>query len=87
MALLHAPRDPPISLVDPLITARPARYGGGWMPLILAAIISVAIMAMLLPRSAAVVGDNTSAGVATVQAVTPAPSPTTEPRPTQAPIQ
>jgi len=48
---------------------------------------AIGIMAMFFPRSFAVVGDATNTGPSTVQTVTPAPSPTTEPRPTQAPVQ
>ena len=55
------------------------------LPLIVAAAIAVALIAMMYPRTATDrVGDTTNTGPS-VQTVTPAPSPTTEPRPTQAP--
>ena len=93
MALYNAPRDPPLSVLKPsddpplsLIAARPARYGGGWIPLILAALISVGIMALIFPRSVAVVGDSTSFGASKVQTFAPGPVPVTERRPAPAPI-
>ena len=68
------------------------------LPLILAAAIAVALIAMMYPRTTTErVGDTNNAGPS-VKTVIPAPSPstsppvptpspTTEPRPTQAPIQ
>jgi hypothetical protein len=91
MALYNPPLEPRIPLRD---EDRPARYGGGWLPLIVAAIISVVILAIVFPHSFGIVGINPPA-VKTVTAqpssdiavVAPMPGPTTEPRPTQAPIQ
>ena len=55
------------------------------LPLIVAAAIAVALIAMMYPRTGTErVGDTNNAGPS-VQTVTPAASPTTEPRPTQAP--
>lgn len=55
------------------------------LPLLVAAAIAVALIAMMYPRTTTErVGDTTNTGPS-VQTVTPAPSPTTEPRPTQAP--
>jgi hypothetical protein len=84
MALYNAPRDPRIDLDGPVLVDRPARYGGGWFPLILAALISTAILAMFYPRSLAVVGDSTS--FSKVQIFAPGPVPVTERRPAPAPI-
>ena len=55
------------------------------LPLLVAAAIAVALIAMMYPRTTTErVNDTTNTGPS-VQTVTPAPSPTTEPRPTQAP--
>ena len=69
------------------------------LPLLVAAAIAVALIAMIYPRTSTDrVGDTTNTGPS-VQTVTPTPSPspapttdptpspTTEPRPTQAPIE
>ena len=90
MALYNASRDPPLSVINPndpplsLITDRPARYGGGWIPLIVAAIVTVGIMALIFPRSLAVEGDSTS--FTKVQTFAPGPVPVTDRRPAPAPI-
>jgi hypothetical protein len=92
----NSPRDPRIDTNDPsLIDRRPSRYGGGsLLPLLLAAAIAVAIIAMFYPRSAPVVSDSTHPGPSMAQPVEPTPStaPTvapapvpSDPRPTQAP--
>ena len=69
---------------DPLRRSTP--FGrNNVLPLLVAAAIAVALIAMMYPRTSTDrVGDTTNTG-ASVQTVTPAPSPTTEPRPTQAP--
>jgi hypothetical protein len=69
---------------DPLTPRRPTAYGG-WLPLAFAAAVVLAIIALMYPRTTPDrTGDTTNAGPS-VQTVTPAPSPTTEPRPTQVP--
>ena len=92
MALHNPPLEPRIPLAD---ADRPARYGGGWLPLIVAAIVAVVTLGIVFPNSFGIVGPNPRPMVKTVTAqptsdtavVAPMPSPTTEPRPTQAPIQ
>jgi hypothetical protein len=54
------------------------------LPLIVAAAVAIALIALMLSRTATHRVDDTNAGPS-VQTMTPAPSPTTEPRPTQAP--
>ena len=77
-------RDPRRSQNDP--TRRSTPFGrNNMLPLLVAAAIAVALIAMMYPRTSTDrVGDTTNTGPS-VQTVTPAPSPTTEPRPTQAP--
>ena len=88
MALYNAPRDPPLSLINPndpplsLIAHRPAH--GSWVPFIVAAIVAVGIMALIFPRSLAVEGDSTS--FTKVQTFAPGPVPVTERRPAPTPI-
>lgn len=90
MASYNAARDPPLSVLHPddpplsLMTDRPARDGGGWIPLIVAAIVAVGIMAMIFPRSFAVLGESTS--FSKVQTFAPGPVPVTDRRPAPAPI-
>jgi hypothetical protein len=98
MALYNRPRDPHFDPNDPNYLDHPSAIAGTLLPLILAAAIAVAVIAMFYPRTTTDrVGDANNAGPA-VQTVTPAPSPstspavptpnpTTEPRPTQAPIR
>jgi hypothetical protein len=98
MALYNRPRDPRLDPSDPNYVDRPSAFGGTLLPLILAAAIAVAVIAMFYPRTTTDrVGDTNNAG-SPVQTVTPSPSPstspalptpnpTTEPRPTQAPIR
>ena len=63
MALYNAPWDPPLSVISPndpplsLSADRPAH--GSWIPLIVAAIVAVGIMALIFPRSLAVEGVRT----------------------------
>ena len=88
------PRDPNA----PVARGRPKESFGGWLPLALAAAVAIAAIAWMYPRTTSDrAGDTTNTGPS-VQTVIPAPSPdtavvepmpspTTEPRPTQAPIQ
>ena len=78
------PRDPRRNLDDPVRRSTP--FGrNNMLPLLVAAAIAVALIAMMYPRTTTErVNDTTNTGPS-VQTVTPAPSPTTEPRPTQAP--
>ena len=55
------------------------------LPLIVAAAIAVVLIAMVYPRTSQDRVGDTNNAAPSVQTVTPAPSPTTEPRPTQAP--
>ena len=92
MALYNPPLEPRITRDD---ERRPARYGASWLPLIASAIVAVVVMAIVFPHSFGIVGINPRPTVQTVTdqptsetaVVAPMPSPTTEPRPTQAPIQ
>jgi len=78
------PRDPN----EPVALGRPPAYLGGWLPLVFSAAVALAIMAMFMPGIPTVVGGTTIGSPPTDTAVvSPMPSPTTEPRPTQAPIQ
>jgi hypothetical protein len=91
-----ASHNPPL---EPRITAdderRPARSGSSWFPFIVSAIVAVVIMAIVFPHSFGIVGINPRTSVQTVAnqptsettVVAPMPGPTSEPRPTQAPIQ
>jgi hypothetical protein len=72
------PRDPNA----PVPRGRRAQSFGGWLPLVFAAAVTIAVIALVYPRVTQT-GD-TNAGPS-VQTITPAPSPTAEPRPTQAP--
>ena len=93
MALYHRPRDHH----DPTLLGGSRYDGSALLPLILAAAVVVALIIMFYPDTSSRVGDTNSAGLS-VQTVTPSPSPstaplvptplpTTEPRPTQAPIR
>jgi hypothetical protein len=100
MALYDRPHDPaPTDPRHPRLTGRPSMGlgPGSALPLIVAAAVAIALLAMLYPNSGGRVGDANNAGPS-VQTVTPSPSPTTspaiptptpttEPRPTQAPIR
>ena len=55
------------------------------LPLLVAAAIAVALIAMMYPRMTTERVNDTNNTGPSVQTVTPAPSPTSEPRPTQAP--
>jgi hypothetical protein len=84
--------NPPLPLDDQL---RPAQSRTSWLPLIAACIAAVVLMAVVFPHSFGIVGLNPRPALQTVTAqptpetavVAPMPSPTSEPRPTQAPIQ
>jgi hypothetical protein len=88
MALYNAPRDPPLSVISPndpplsLSADRPAH--GSWIPLIVAAIVAVGLMALIFPRSLAVEG--VSPSFTKVQSFAPGPVPVTERRPAPTPI-
>ena len=75
--------DPRRNLNDPMTPRRPSAFAG-WMPLALAAAVALAMIALMYPRSAPDRVGDTNAGPS-VKTVTPTPSPSTEPRPTQAP--
>ena len=76
--------DPRRNPDDPVRRSTPVGRNN-MLPLLVAAAIAVALIAMMYPRTSTDrVGDTTNTGPS-VQTVTPAPSPTTEPRPTQAP--
>lgn len=79
------------------VAPAPVWYESTLLPLILAAAIVIALIAMFYPGSDGRVGDTNNAGPS-VRTVTPAPSPstspavptptpTTDPRPTQGPIE
>ena len=76
-------RDLRRDLDDPADAQRPTVLSDIVQPLILAVVLAVIVIVMAYRGPAERVGD-TNAGPS-VQTVTPAPSPTTEPRPTQAP--
>jgi hypothetical protein len=80
---LYEQHDPRARAGDPGYARRPSPLSTGAVVLIFAAIVAVLMFAVLYPGSASSVG-GTSTGPS-LQTVTPAPSPTTEPRPTQAP--
>ena len=81
----ETPRDPRIDANDPVALRRPSASFGGWLPLVLSIAVVAAVLAMFYPSTTTErVNDTTNTGPS-VQTVTPAPSPTTEPRPTQAP--
>ena len=89
---LYTPLETHIPLNDQL---RTARNGGGWLPLIASCIVAVVILAIVFPHSFGITVINSRPTVQTVMAqpasdtavVASMPSPTTEPRPTQAPIR
>ena len=80
------PRDPREPNV-PVVRGRPGESFGGWLPLIIAAGIAAVVIAMMYPRTTPERVGGTNNDGPSVQTVTPSPPPTTEPRPTQAPIQ
>ena len=78
---------------EPVALTRPPEYLGGWLPLLLSAAIALAIMAMFMPGIPTIVS-NTQPTVQPIgqsptdtAVASPKPSSTTEPGPTQAPIQ
>jgi len=88
MALHHRSRDHH----DPTLLGGSRYDGSVLLPLILAAAIVAALITMFFPKTSNRVGDINSVG-SPVQTVTPStspmmpnPIPTTEPRPTQAPM-
>ena len=93
MALFNAPPALTSDPNEPVILGRPPAYLGGWLPLVFSAAVALAIMAMFMPGIPTVVGDTQSTAQTIgspptdTAVVSPMPSPTTEPRPTQAPIQ
>ena len=70
-------------LDDPAEPQRPSLLADIVQPLIVALVLATIVLVMTYQSPAERVGD-TNAGPS-VQTVTPAPSPSTEPRPTQAP--
>ena len=83
---LYDQRDQPAQVDDPAYArhaAGPALSTGAVLVFV-AAVIAVLMIAVFYPGGEGRVGDTSNSGP-TVQTVTPAPSPTTEPRPTQAP--
>ena len=80
MALYDERRDP----VDRTEPARAPLWAGNLIPILLAGAVALFVIAMMLPPSTPDRVGDTNAGPS-VQTVTPAPSPTIEPRPTQAP--
>jgi hypothetical protein len=72
-------------------------WGMSALPLIIAAVIAVLLLVMIMPSGRERVGDTTNTGPSvktvtttptpTTAPVVPGPTPTGEPRPTQAPIQ
>jgi hypothetical protein len=71
----NSPRDPRLDPANPNgLDGRPSPLAGNWLPLVVAAAIAVAMVAMFYPKSAPVVGDTTNAGPSMVQPVTPTPS-------------
>ena len=70
-------------LEDPAEPQRPS-LANTLLPLIVAAVLAIVVIAMVYRAPTAERVGDTNAGPS-IQTVTPAPSPTTEPRPTQAP--
>ena len=90
MALYNPPLEPRITPDD-----RPARYASSWLPFIVSAFVAVVMLAIVFPHSFGIVGINPRTTIQTVAnqptsettVVAPMPGPTSEPRPTQAPIR
>jgi hypothetical protein len=70
-------------LDDPAEPQRPSLLADILLPLVVAVVLAAIVIAMTYQRPGERAAD-ANAGP-TIQTVTPAPSPTTEPRPTQAP--
>jgi hypothetical protein len=95
MALFNAPPALASDPNEPVALGRPPEYLGGWLPLVFSAAVALAIMAVFYAVTSPV--GNTQIGTSNVNSdspsltntavVAPMPSPTTEPRPMQAPIQ
>ena len=92
----ESPRDPRIDPDEPVAQGRPLASFGGWLPLVLAAVVAAAVLAMVYPRVTTERVNNATNTGPSVQTVAPTPSPstsraaptpnpTTERRPTQAP--
>jgi hypothetical protein len=92
MALYNAPRRPSSA---PAALGRPREALGGWLPIIGAIVLTLFIMAVVFPHSFGILGINPRPSAQTVSVrpasdtavLAPMPSPTTEPRPTQGPIE
>ena len=75
----ETPRDPRLDQNDPVARGRPAASFGGWLPLVLAAVVAAAVLAVVYPRvTTDRAGDTTNTGPS-VQTVNPAPTPSTSP--------
>ena len=83
---LYEQHDPRAHVGDPNYAARSSALSTGAVVMFVAAVIAVLMIAVFYPGSESRVGDTNNAQPS-VQTVTPTPSPMTEPRPTQAPIQ
>lgn len=84
MALYDQHRDGQRDPTDPGYTRRSPLWVGNLIPILLAAAVVLIVIAMAYQQPTTERIGDTNAGPS-VQTVTPAPSPTTEPRPTQAP--
>ena len=63
----------------PVTRGRPKESFGGWLPLVLAAAVALAVIAMMYPRTTPDrTGDTTNTGPS-VETVAPMPSPSTSP--------
>ena len=80
---LYEQHDPRAHINEPSYASPWSALSIGTVVLFVVAVIAVLMIAVFYPGSESRVGD-TNAGPS-VQTVIPAPSPTTEPRPTQAP--
>ena len=80
---LYEQHDPRAHINEPSYASPWSALSMGTVLLFVVAVIGVLMIAVSYPGSGGRVGD-TNAGPS-VQTVTPAPSPTTEPRPTQTP--
>ena len=81
---LYEQHDPHARIDEPSYASPWSALSIGTVVLFVVAVIAVLMIAVFYPVSGSRVGDTPNASP-TVQTVTPAPSPTTHPRPTQAP--